>query len=57
MIDNHMKNLRLKFTLCAVVIAAGAYIVMDAARSAKEKVYRLAAGESDYERTHRTKRK
>lgn len=50
-----MKNKKINFTLISLAIATGAYIISDMVRTAKEKVFRIAAGESNYERTHKKK--
>lgn len=46
-----MKTLE-KATLVAATLAYGGYLVREAVRMRAERVYRLAAGESPYERTH-----
>lgn len=51
-----MKNLRLKIIATTILIAASAYIITDAITAAKERVYRMASGESEYERTHRKRK-
>lgn len=51
-----MKNNKINCALISALIAAGTYIIMDIARKAKEKLYRMASGESDYERTHKRRK-
>lgn len=46
-----MKNLERITLLTATAVYAG-YLVKQALRTRSERVYRLAAGESPYERTH-----
>lgn len=46
-----MKTLE-KATLLAATLAYGGYLVREAVRTRAERVFRLAAGESPYERTH-----
>ncbi len=41
-----------KITLIAATAAYAGYLVRQAVRSRAERIYRLAAGESPYERTH-----
>jgi hypothetical protein len=50
-----MKNNKINFALISATIAIGTYFVVDAVRSAKDKIFRLAAGESNYERNHKRK--
>ena len=46
-----MKNLE-RITLATATAAYAAYLIRDVIRSRAERVFRLAAGESPYERTH-----
>lgn len=46
---------QIKYTILSTLVAAGMYFVTDTIRKSKEKIFRLAAGESNYERTHKRK--
>jgi len=46
-----MKNLERITLITATAVYAG-YLIQQAIRTRAERVYRLAAGESPYERTH-----
>lgn len=46
-----MKNLERITLMTATAVYAG-YLIQQAIRTRAERVYRLAAGESPYERTH-----
>jgi hypothetical protein len=46
-----MKTLE-RVTLAAVTMAYGGYLIQQALRTRSERLFRLAAGESPYERTH-----
>jgi hypothetical protein len=46
-----MKSLE-KITLAAATVVYAGYLVREAVRTRAERVFRLAAGESPYERTH-----
>lgn len=46
-----MKTLE-KITLTAATLAYSGYLVREALRTRAERIFRLAAGESPYERTH-----
>ena len=41
-----------KITIATATAAYAAYLIRDAIRNRAERVFRLAAGESPYERTH-----
>ena len=48
-----MKSMKLeKITLVAATAAYAGYLIQQAIRTRAERLYRLAAGESPYERTH-----
>lgn len=51
-----MKNNKINCALISALIAVGTYVIMDVARKAKEKLLRISAGESDYERTHKRRK-
>ena len=48
-----MKDPKINFALLSTVFAVATYFIIDAAKNAKEKLFRIAAGESNYERTHK----
>lgn len=50
-----MKNNKVNYAIISTIVATGAYFITDIIRKSKEKLYRLAAGESNYERTHKRK--
>lgn len=47
-----MKDTKTNSILTTIVVSALTYFIMDAFKIKQERVYRYAAGESDYERTH-----
>jgi hypothetical protein len=49
--ERFMKPLE-KITLMTVTLVYAAYLIQQAIRTRTERLYRLAAGESPYERTH-----
>ena len=50
-----MKNNKINFALISFSLALGTYLVVDVIKNAKDKIIRLAAGESNYERNHKRK--
>jgi hypothetical protein len=47
---------KLKYTLLSSLIAAGTFFIVKQVREAKEKIFRMAAGESPYEKKCKRKK-